>query len=99
MIVPIGQRSTRRKGRPSIWDHGRRLLWSWWVWALIAIVAAISDHWRTAISTTVVAVLTYLTTPQEHSPEYGLESRFPVPSTEFLDSLVGTTGVPFLPGN
>lgn len=52
-----------------------------------------------AIATSIVAVLTYLVTPQEQSPKYGLESRFTIPSDEFLDSIVGTTGVPFFPGN
>src|SRR5215510_12671916 len=91
--------SSRQMGRPGFWDQGRQLLWSWWLWTLIAIVAASADHWRMAIATTAAAVVTYLTVPHEHSPKYGLESRFSVPSDEFLNSLVGATGVPFLPGN
>src|SRR5262249_53809749 len=45
------------------------------------------------------ALVTYLVAPQEHSPKYGLETRFHVASEEFLYSTVGTTGVPFLAGN
>jgi cardiolipin synthase len=93
------QPSFRRKGRPGLWEHGRRLLWAWWLWALVAIVTASSDNWKAAIATGIVAVLTYAVTPQEQSPKYGLDSRFPIPSEEFLDSVVGTTGVPFIPSN
>jgi cardiolipin synthase len=93
------QRSFRRKGRPDIWDHGRRLAWSWWLWTLVAIITASSDNWKAAIATSIVAVFTYVVTPQEQSPKYGLDSRFAIPSEEFLDSVVGTTGVPFIPGN
>jgi cardiolipin synthase len=52
-----------------------------------------------AVAMTVAAVFTYLVAPQEHSPKYGLEGRFPVRSNEFLDSIAGTTGAPFLQGN
>jgi cardiolipin synthase len=93
------QPKLRRKGRPDFWDHGRRLFWSWWLWALVAIITASADNWKAAIATTAVAIFTYVVTPQEESPKYGLESRFAIPTEEFLDSVVGTTGVPFIPSN
>src|SRR5437667_2410411 len=99
MIVHSGPHRSRRTGRLNIWDQGRHLLWSWWFWTLVAIVTASQDHWRAALVTTSVAVVTYLTTPHEHSPKYGLESRFPVHSSEFISSTVGTTGVHYLAGN
>jgi cardiolipin synthase A/B len=99
MIVPSARPSLRQKGREGILDQGRHLLWSWWLWTFVAIIAAYADHGRMAIAMTVAAVITYLLAPREHSPKYGLESRFPVPSNEFLNSMVGSTGVPFFPGN
>ncbi len=41
----------------------------------------------------------YLVTPQEHVPAYGLESSLCVHSQEFITSVVGTCGVPVVPGN
>src|SRR5262245_55445200 len=99
MIVPSAPRRLRQKGRPGILDEGRHLLWSWWLWTFVAIVAAYANHQNMAIATAVAAVVTYLVAPHEHSPKYGLESRFPVPSSDFLNSMVGSTSVPFLPGN
>jgi cardiolipin synthase A/B len=99
MIVHAGQRKIPQKGRTGLWDAGRRLLWSWWLWTLVAAISATTDHPKSAIITAIVAIFTYLTTPQERSPKYGLESRFSVSSPEFIHSIVGTTGVPFLSGN
>jgi cardiolipin synthase len=89
----------RRKGRPGLWGHGRRLVWAWWLWTLAAVVTATSENWSAAVATGLVAVFTYLVTPPEQSPKYGLESGFPVASSQFIDSIVGTTGVPFIAGN
>jgi len=99
MIVPIAPRRRRQKGRPGILDQVRHLLWSWWLWTFAALIAEYAGHRRMAIAMTVAAVITYLVAPHEHSPKYGLESRFPLRSNDFLNSMVGTTGVPFLPGN
>ena len=99
MIVHTAPRRSIQKGRPGFWDLGRQLLWSWWLWTLIALIAAWGDHRRAAIATAIVAIFTYLTVPHEHSPKYGLESRYSVPSGEFLNSLVGATGEPFFSDN
>jgi len=99
MIVPSAPRSRRQKGRPGILEQVRHLLWSWWLWTVAALVAEYADHRRMAIAMTVAAVITYLVAPHEHSPKYGLESRFPVSSRDFLNSMVGCTGVSYLPGN
>src|SRR5262249_50257342 len=97
MIVPSAPRSRQQKGRPGILDQGRQLFWSWWLWTLAALVTQYAGHRRMAIAMTVAAVITYLVAPREHSPKYGLESRFPVSSSDFLDSMVGCTGMPYLP--
>jgi cardiolipin synthase len=92
-------RTPKRKGRRGFWGICRRLIWSWWVWALIAIVAAFSDHWNAAISTGIAAVFTYLVRPPEVSPAYGLESKLQVDSEEFLSTLAGATGARYIEGN
>ena len=99
MIAQSGPHSLHAKGRPGLLDQGRHILWSWWLWMGVAIIAGYTDHWNAAIITTAAALITYLVAPHEHSPKYGLEARFHVASEEFLYSTVGTTGVPFLPGN
>jgi cardiolipin synthase len=75
------------------------LIWAWWVWTLIAVAAAATSNWQAAISTLVVAIFTYLVTPPGVSPTYGLESTTPLKSDEFLATITGATGVPFLEGN
>jgi cardiolipin synthase A/B len=99
VIVQSGPHSLHAKGRPGLLDQGRHIFWSWWLWSGIALVAVYTDHWNAAVLTAVAALVTYLVAPHEHSPTYGLEARFQVASEEFLYSTVGTTGVPFLPGN
>ena len=89
----------KRKGRLSFWGYGRRLIWAWWFWTLITITAALTSHWGTAFSTLAVAIVTYLVTPPTVSPTYGLDSAIPLRSDEFLATITGATGVPFLDGN
>ncbi|MBF8299719.1 MAG: Cardiolipin synthase, partial [Acidobacteria bacterium] len=47
----------------------------------------------------VVAFLNYLLTPVANPPRYGLDHEFPVESAEFLSTIAGATGVPFVGGN
>jgi cardiolipin synthase len=75
------------------------LIWAWWFWTLVAILSAYTSHWQTALSTLVVAILTYLVTPPTVSPTYGLDSTTPLRSDEFLATISGATGVPFVEGN
>jgi cardiolipin synthase len=75
------------------------LFWAWWLWALIAIAAAYTSHWQTAMYILPVAIFTYLVTPPTVSPTCGLESAAPLESDEFLATISGTTGVPFIAGN
>jgi len=89
----------RRKGRLSFWGYCRRLIWAWWVWGLVVVAAAATSHWQTAIYASLVAAFTYLVTPPTVSPTYGLESTAPLRSDEFLATISGATGVPFLGGN
>ena len=91
--------TSRRKGRLSFWGYCRRLLWAWWFWTLVAATAAYTSHWETALYTLVAAIITYLVTPPTVSPTYGLDSTTPLKSDEFLATMTGATGVPFIGGN
>ena len=92
-------RPRRYRGRQGFLGIGRRLLWSWWLWTAVAVFLLFGDHWKIGTVAVSLAVFTYLVTPQERSPRYGLESEFTVRSHEFLSSMAGTTGVQFLKNN
>jgi len=89
----------REKGRSGWLGFGRKLFWHWWIWIAVAIIAAVADHDNVAIVCSLVGFFLYLLTPGEHIPRFGLDYRFPVQSHEFLDSIVGATGVPFIRNN
>jgi cardiolipin synthase len=78
---------------------GRKLFWSWWIWVLAAIAAGAADRNYAAAILAGVALFFYLLAPRERIPGFGLEFKFPVNSHEFLTSIVGATGVPFIPNN
>jgi len=93
---PSGRRA---KGRYGLWTALRRLLWTWWLWSFVSIWAATSGRCGWAIAMAAIALITYLVTPSEQPPEYGLDHDFSVDSQEFLNSVVASTGIPFLEGN
>jgi cardiolipin synthase len=92
-------RTPRRKGRLGFWGVCRRLVWAWWLWALIAIGLGYSSHWNAAVATGLTAVFAYLVRPPEVSPAYGLESKLRVVSEEFLNTIAGATGARYIEGN
>ena len=75
------------------------MIFWWWIWALAALVSLVRDEWGWAIGTGLTAVFTYLSWPTEIPPRFGLEHQFGVESEEFLTTMAGATGVPFLEGN
>jgi cardiolipin synthase A/B len=77
----------------------RRLLWSWWPWAAACLWALVHDKWGWAIGTGSMAVVSYLIAPVESPPQYGLDHELSIDDDEFLPTMAGATGVPFLPGN
>ncbi len=93
------QRRQRPKGLPRLWTRVRRLLWSWWLWAALAVLALLLDRSYTALALAVVAVVIYMAAPRERAPTYGLDHDFEIESEEFLNTVVGATGTPFLAGN
>ncbi len=87
------------KGRIPFWVRARRLFWAWWGWALICLWSLTHDKWGWAAGTGAMALVSYLITPSEFPPRYGLDHEFSVDDEEFLPTMAGATGVPFLPGN
>jgi cardiolipin synthase A/B len=87
------------KGTPGFDTRVRRALFSWWPWALLAVWAIGHQAWIWAAGLAAFAFACHVAAPQEQAPRFGLDHDFPVSSPEFLSSLVGATGVPFLTGN
>jgi cardiolipin synthase len=81
------------------WARARRLLWSWWPWAIAFLYAMVHDKWGWAGFTGSMGLISYLIAPQEFPPRYGLDHEFSVEDEEFLATMAGATGVPFAPGN
>jgi cardiolipin synthase len=89
----------RPKGTLPFWTRARRLLWSWWPWALAFLYAMVHDKWGWAVGTGLMGLISYLIAPVEFPPRYGLDHEFAVNDEEFLPTIAGATGVPFSPGN
>jgi cardiolipin synthase len=89
----------RPKGLPLFWTRARRLLWSWWPWAVGFLYAMVHDKWGWAIGTGLMGLISYLIAPTEFPPRYGLDHEFSVDDPEFLPTMAGATGVPFARGN
>jgi cardiolipin synthase len=87
------------KGKPTPWERVRRLLWSWWPWAVLGVIYAVADRWGLAVVWGTLAFLAHLVAPREFAPRYGLDHEFAVDTDEFFASIVGATGVPFAKGN
>lgn len=87
------------KGVLPFWTRARRFLWSWWPWALIFLYAVAAHRWGWAAITGAMALISYLITPVESPPRYGLDHEFSITDPEFLPTMEGATGVPLLPDN
>jgi cardiolipin synthase len=77
----------------------RRLFWSWWPWALLSVWAHTAGETGWGIGAMAMALFSYLSAPVETQPRYGLDHEMAVDSDEFLTSIAGSTGAPFIPGN
>ena len=80
----VDPRSRAPKGVLSFWTRARRLLWSWWPWALVGIWAIGDARWGWAIGSGVMAMFSYLIAPPAAPPRYGLDHEFAVDSAEFV---------------
>jgi cardiolipin synthase len=81
------------------WTRMRRLFWSWWPWALLSVWAHTAGETGWGIGAMAMALFSYLSAPVETQPRYGLDHEMAVDSDEFLTSIAGSTGAPFIPGN
>ena len=87
------------KGVLTFWTRARRLLWSWWPWAIVSIWGIGSEAWGWAIGAGVMAIISYLIAPAAAPPRFGLDHEFVVDSSEFITTVAGASGSPFLEGN
>jgi cardiolipin synthase A/B len=65
----------------------------------VSIWAIGNDRWGWAIGAGAMAMVSYLIAPAAAPPQYGLDHEFPVESSEFVATVAGASGSPFLPGN
>lgn len=87
------------KGKLTWLSRGRRLIWSWWPWAIVSIWNLANQHWGWAIGTGMFATIAYLIEPAALPPRYGLDHEFSTDSDEFLSTIAGVCGVSFDAGN
>ncbi len=92
-------RLTRPKGIATAWTRVRRLIWSWWPWAILCIYYIDQHAWWWALGTGLWSGVCSLSTPQESPPQYGLDHGIEVGSQDFLDTMAGSADIQFLPGN
>jgi cardiolipin synthase A/B len=93
------RRRERRKIVPSLLGRARRLLWWWPLWALVCGWALSAREWAIAAVGGALTVLAHTIAPRDPGLTYGIDHETPVDSPEFLDGVVGTTGVPLLEDN
>ena len=95
----VDPRARLPKGILPFWTRARRLLWSWWPWAIVCIWAIADARWGWAIGTGTMALVSYLIAPAAAPPRYGLDHEFGIDSPEFLTTVAGASGSPFVEGN
>ena len=96
---PPDPRHTKPKGIATLWTHVRRLLWSWWLWSLLVVYLIDQRQWWGALGVAIWALVCSVATPIEFPPQYGLDHDLEVGSDEFIDTMAGAAGIPFLTGN
>jgi cardiolipin synthase len=79
--------------------RARRAFWSWWPWAILFVVVVALDRWWWALVSGLMAAITHLIAMAAPPPRFGLDHEFGIRSAEFLDSVEGATGTPFVRGN
>src|SRR4029079_9406373 len=87
------------KGSLSLLTRGRSLLWSWWPWAIVCIWRIAAQDWGWAIGAGSFALVAYLLEPAALPPRFGLDHEFAVDSDEFISTMAGVSGAPFVDGN
>jgi cardiolipin synthase len=98
-LEPPVTKARRPRGVRSIWVTARRIIWAPRFWFLFFVIALVWDEWVWAIVMGLLAFMTYVAAPAERAPVFGLDHDMGIESDEFLNSLIGLTGAPFLAGN
>ena len=91
--------TTPEKAPPRWTTRLRRLFWHWLPWAIIACVCLATQKWTAFSVAGVMAWISFVTMPLEHSPQRGLDHEFSIADPEFLPTVAGATGHNPLPGN
>ena len=97
--VAVDPRTRPPKGQPTLATRLRRLFWSWWLWAGATAALVFFGHELWAGLTAVVAVLARLLERRVRPPRFGLDHDVAVDDDEFLATVAGATGTPFVSGN
>ncbi len=93
-------RSRTPKGLLTFWTRARRLLWSWWPWAVVTIWAIGDARWGWAIGAGAMGLVSYLIAPHRRRRlDMDSTTSSAVDSPEFVHTVAGATGSPFLDGN
>ena len=79
----------------------RARAWFWWSlpWTVAATWALATDRWWWALGTGLMAAVSHAIAPRDAGLAFAVDHQMPVESDAFLDSMVGSTGVPLIPGN
>jgi cardiolipin synthase A/B len=95
----VDPRTLPAKGAIDLGLRARRLFWSWWPWALLAVWLALDARSWWAVPAALMAFVSHLIAPREEPPRFGLDHDFAAASDEFVATMAGATGVPLIEGN
>lgn len=85
-------RVAKPKARPHYGTRLRHLLWSWWPWAIVSVIEIAQHEWGWAIGAGLMSFVSFLITPSEFPPRYGLDHAFEISDPEFITTMSGATG-------
>ena len=87
------------KGMATAWTRIRRFIWWWVPWAALAVYFIDQREWWWALGVGLWSGVCSLSTPQEFPPHYGLDHGLSVGSKDFVETMTGAVGSPFVDGN
>jgi cardiolipin synthase A/B len=95
----VARRTHRRRIVRGVMARIRSWFWWSWPWTVAATWALATDRWWWALGTGLMAILSHAIALRDPGLAFAVDHQIPVESDAFLDSMVGSTGVPLLPGN